>query len=238
MDPDTQTFRLLDPDGQEIMNGPMSAIMERLPDTQARNSALEEAVHAAVEAVQAEERATEARACAAQIITDTVTRLTTRLDAYIAHQEEQQRRDAEEAERKEQEEIQSMLDQLPDPDAPERTTDQDPEGILPDPDDPTGTSIAGDDGDLTLKAPVDPEKYGPVEEDADPEVKAALSYGKVPLSYVKKHDSDPLPFDPDAPGASEVPPTGPEPGSIMDPPKPGIPQPVSISLNSEEEAQP
>jgi hypothetical protein len=38
---DTQLFRLLDPDGKEIMNGPMSAIMERLPDTHDRNAALE-----------------------------------------------------------------------------------------------------------------------------------------------------------------------------------------------------
>jgi vacuolar-type H+-ATPase subunit H len=174
-EPDTQMFRLLSPDGQEIMAGPMSALMERLPDTHDRNAALEAAVRAAKEAVEAEERLQDARACAAQIISDTVTRLTHRLDAYLTRQAEQRRRDAEEAERQEQEEIQRALDQLPDPD---------------DPDDPDPLTAAGDDDQLTAHPPVDPERYGPGErEDAEAPVKPALSYGKVPLSYVKKHDT-------------------------------------------------
>jgi vacuolar-type H+-ATPase subunit H len=185
-DPDTQTFRLLDPSGQEIMSGPMSLIMENIPDSNARNSALEEAVHAAQQAVEAEQRLHDARACAAQIISDTVTRLCHRLDAYLTRQEEQQRQDEEQALRQEQEEIQRTLDQLPDPDNPD------------DPDEPhafdqkereaslTGT---GDDGDLTVKHEVDPERYGEVEEDAEAPVKPVLSYGRVPLSYIKKKDA-------------------------------------------------
>ena len=37
---DTQTFKLYGPSGDVIMTGSMSAIMERLPDTHARNDAL------------------------------------------------------------------------------------------------------------------------------------------------------------------------------------------------------
>jgi hypothetical protein len=223
----------------------MSAIMERLPDTHDRNAALETAIRAAAEAVEAEERLAEAQASAVQMITDGITRLTTRMDAYVARREAQRKADEEEEARQEQERIKAMFDALPDPDEPhsfdpkERETspaDQDPEGIIPNPEDPTGTSIAGDDGELELKHAPDPDRYG----DADPEVKAALSYGKVPLSYVKKHDEDPeghdpIPFDPDAPGAVRDPEPGPEPGSRLYPPLPGVPQPVSISLNSEEE---
>jgi vacuolar-type H+-ATPase subunit H len=242
-DPDTQMFRLLSPDGQEIMAGPMSALMERLPDTHDRNAALETAVRAAKEAVEAEERLQDARACAAQIISDTVSRLCARLDAYVAHQEEQRRQDEEQALRQEQEEIQRTLDQLPDPDEPD-DPDNEPyaydqkerEATL------TGTEPANDDGDLTVKHAQDPEHYAPGErEDAEAPVKPALSYGRVPLSYVKKHDEDPLrltdpiPFDPDAPGAVKHDPNpGPEPGSRIAPPLPQVAQPVSISLNEED----
>jgi hypothetical protein len=116
-----------------------------------------------------------------------------------------------------------MLDALPDPDEPysfdlkERGTeapaaDQDPEGIIPDPDDPTGTELETDAGRV-------PMSYG--------------SPASVPMSYVKKESTDPIPFDPDAPGARDVPPTGPEPGSPLYPPRPQVAQPTSISLNEE-----
>jgi vacuolar-type H+-ATPase subunit H len=229
-------FRLLDPDGQEIMAGPMSALMERLPDTHDRNAVLETAVRAAKEAVEAEQRLEDARACAAQIISDTVTRLCSRLDAYVAHQEEQRRQDEEQALRQEQQRIQDELAALPDPDEPDPYAfdGKEREASL------TGT---GDDGDLEVRHKVEGERYGPseVEEDADPEVKPALSYGRVLLSYVKKHDedpdlrlTDPIPFDPDAPGAVKHDPhPGPEPDSRIAPPLPGIPQPTAISLYEE-----
>jgi vacuolar-type H+-ATPase subunit H len=170
-EPNEQTFRLLDPDGQEIMSGPMSMIMEHMPDTNARNSALEEAVRAATQAVEAEQKLEDARACAAQIISDTVNRLTERLDQYVAHQEEQQRRDAEEAERQEQERIEAELTALPDPD--------------------NQPLVEPDDGDLEIKHEVEAERYGPGEDDAEPEVKAALSYPPIPTSYVKgKRDAE------------------------------------------------
>jgi hypothetical protein len=226
MDPapntDTQTFRWLDADGKEIMSGSLSSLAEHLPDTPARDAALSSMLKTAAEAVEAEQRRDEALASTAQMISDAVTRLTHRMDAYVERQEEQQRRDEEEALRQEQEEIQRMLNAGPDPDAP----------------DPL--DAVGDDGDLTLKhSPheIDPERYDP-KEDAEGEVKPVLSYPRVPLSYVKRKDTDlrltdPIPFDPDAPGAAPDPEPGPEPGSRLSPPLPQVAQPTAISLNEE-----
>jgi hypothetical protein len=180
-DPDTQLFRLLDPEGKEIMNGPMSIIMEHLPDTTARNAALEEAVHAAVEAAEAEERANEARASMAQILSDGVTRLSTRLDSYIEQLEEQHKVAAEEAEREEREQIQRKLDQLPDPDEP----------TAPEPDEPYSL-----------------DRRERMATDQNP------------------NEILPPPRDPEEPG--------PEPGSILYPPRPQIAAPTAISLNSAE----
>src|SRR3974377_669470 len=117
-EPDTRTFRLLDPDGKEIMNGPMNAIMERLPNTRARNDALDSMLKTAIEAVEAERKRDEAIHSTAQMIVDGVTHLINRMDALEAKREAQRKADAEEAEREEQEQIQSMLDALPDPDDP------------------------------------------------------------------------------------------------------------------------
>jgi vacuolar-type H+-ATPase subunit H len=145
-DTDIQLFRLLDPEGKEIMSGPMSMIMECLPDTTARNEAINSMYRVASATVKAEERANEARAAATQILSDGITRLSTRLDTYIEQLEEQRKADAEEAEREEQEQIQATLDALPDPDQPsnpdpapysidikERVADEDPEGNIPPP---------------------------------------------------------------------------------------------------------
>jgi hypothetical protein len=91
-----------------------------------------------------------------------------------------------------------------------------------------------DDGDLTVKHEVDPERYGPNErEDQDPEVKSPLSYGRVPLSYVKRKDGDPIPFDPASPGEVDILAPGPDPGSTLYPPHPQVAQPTAISLNEE-----
>jgi hypothetical protein len=135
---DTQLFRLLDPEGKEIMSGPMNILMELLPDTTARDEALDNMYRVASATVEAEERANEARASMAQILSDGITRLSTRLDSYV----EQRKADAEEAEREEREQIQAKLDQLPDPDDPsdepysldrrERTaSDQEPNATPP-----------------------------------------------------------------------------------------------------------
>jgi hypothetical protein len=171
-EPDTQTFTLSAPDGSVIARGNLDALMEQLPDTNARNAALDQMLKTAAEAVEAEQRRDEALASTAQMISDAVTRLTHRMDTYIERREKQQRRDEEEALRAEQEEIQRTLASLTDPDAA----------------DPLGA--ANDDGDLEIKHAPSEERYGPqVEEDADPKVKPVLSYGKVPMSYIKKKDA-------------------------------------------------
>jgi hypothetical protein len=231
-----QTFKLTSPTGEVIMTGSMSAIMERLPDTHARDDALDNMLRTAIDAVEAEERRQGAVRSCAHMLDAFADSMNARIDAYEAKCEAEAKAAAEEAEREEQERIQSMLDQLPDPD--------DPEGIIPPAQDPTGTELENDDGDLTLKHEVDPERYGE-REDEEP-VKPALSYGNVPetfgnvpMSYIGKKDTEPasgnpLPFDPDAPGAVDVPSVGPEPGSrLYQHPRPGIPQPISISLNEE-----
>jgi hypothetical protein len=106
---------------------------------------------------------------------------------------------------------------------------------------------ASDDGDLEAKHEVDPERYGPNErEDAEPTIKPPLayptlptSYGKVPESYVKRKDTDlppghdPNPLNPEAPGEVDIPPPGPEPGSLDYPPHPQVAQPIGISMHGE-----
>ena len=162
---DTQTFKLYGPSGDVIMTGSMNAIMERLPDTSARNDALSTMLDTAVKQVEAEEKLEDARACAAQILADGITRLTSRLDAFEVRREEQQRLDEEEAEREQQRRVQAMLDALPDPDDPDLG---DPTGIIPPTRDPTGAELESDDGDLEIKHAKDPERYGPGSDDEGP----------------------------------------------------------------------
>ena len=161
---DTQTFKLYGPSGDVIMTGSMNAIMERLPDTSARNDALSTMLDTAVKQVEAEEKLEDARACAAQILADGITRLTSRLDAFEVRREEQQRLDEQEAEREQQRRVQAMLDALPDPDDPDLG---DPTGIIP-PTRATGAELESDDGDLEIKHAKDPERYGPGSDDEGP----------------------------------------------------------------------
>jgi hypothetical protein len=166
-----QTFTLLDPSGVPIMKGSMPALMEHIPDSVARNRALDDVVRIACDAVEAEERANEARACAIKHFCDGITRLAARIDqfekarALSAKRAEAQRkaRDAEKVQR-------YMDEQWHDPDEPDEpdelysidpkereTSDQDIEGI-PTPADPAGAALkTGDDGDLEIKHAPDPE---------------------------------------------------------------------------------
>jgi hypothetical protein len=151
----------------------MSTLMEHLPDTPARDAALSSMLKTAAEAVAAEERRDQAIASSVQMISDAVTRLTDRIAREEQWRKDKARRDAEEAEREEQQRIEDEL------------------AALPDPDDPDPLTATGDDDQLTVHPPVDPERYGPgVEDDQEPPVKPVLSYGKVPLSYVRKRDAE------------------------------------------------
>ena len=91
-----QQFKLLDPDGEVIMSGPMNIILERLPDTHARNAALDEMLQTAVQAVEGEERQERARVTTAKMLSDVATRLTQRMDAYVARREAQRKADEQE----------------------------------------------------------------------------------------------------------------------------------------------
>ena len=202
---DTQTFKLYGPSGEVIMTGSMSAIMERLPDTHARNDALSTMLDTAVKQVEAEEKLEDARACATQILHDGITRLCARLDAFEKQRAISMKRAEAERQRRDQQRVQSYLDQLPDPDLPD-----DPKafGIIPPAQDPTGAELESDGDDLTIKSAVDPERYGPVEEDAEE-------------------------FDPNLFGERDVPTLGPEPGSRLYQGPPQIAPPTAISLNEE-----
>jgi hypothetical protein len=179
-DAEHQTFRLYGPSGDVIMTGSMNAIMERLPDTTARNDALSTMLDTAVKQVEAEEKLEDARACAAQILVDGITRLTSRLDQF----EKQRALSAKRAEaaRKEaaQRQVQRYMDELPDPDDPdpdeqepystdpaERAAslrDQATEG-LPPPADPAGAALkdAGLEQEVTATRPTpDPADLGHV----------------------------------------------------------------------------
>jgi hypothetical protein len=126
-EPHPGTFRLFGPTGEVIMTGSMSAIMERLPDTKARKAALDDMLKIACDAVEAEERADEARASVARSLCDGLTRLSARIDSFekrlsLAAKRAEAARIAEGQRR-----VQQYLDALPDPEEPE--TDE--EGDLP-----------------------------------------------------------------------------------------------------------
>jgi hypothetical protein len=163
-----QSFTLLDPYGVPIMKGNMNAIMEHIPDSVARNRALDDMVRIACDAVEAEERAAEARAAAVKHLCDGISRFATRLDQFEKARSLAAKR--AEAARKEaaQRQVKRYMDELPDPDAPEPYSIDPAERAasirdgteLPPPKDPTGASLENDDGDLEVKSAVDPERYG------------------------------------------------------------------------------
>jgi hypothetical protein len=168
---DTRQFTLTSSTGEVIAHGSLNAVMEHLPDTHARDAALESMLRTAADAVEAEQRQQEAYASAAQMISDTVAHLTSRLAAYLTRREDQRRRDAERAEREEQEEIQRTLDALPDPDNPDAPDTHIPTGDLhelPPSEDPTGdaTPLEEDDQGLTgviaTRPITDPSELGGV----------------------------------------------------------------------------
>jgi hypothetical protein len=121
-----QTFKLYGPTGDIIMTGSMSAIMERIPDSVARNAALEDMLKIAADAVGAEERQAEARACAIRTLSDGVARLATRLDSFEKELAISMEREEAEQHRRDQQEVQSYLDALPDPDEPDELYALDP----------------------------------------------------------------------------------------------------------------
>jgi hypothetical protein len=150
---DTQTFKLYGPSGDVIMTGSMNAIMERLPDTHARNDALSTMLDTAVKQVEAEECADAARACAAQILADGITRITHRLAQFEKQRALSAKRAEAQRKAEGQRRVQRYLDELPDIDDP------DPEPYSTDPKEREAELREGDEGtgdlprELQEKAP-------------------------------------------------------------------------------------
>jgi hypothetical protein len=178
-DTDNRTFRLFDPDGKEIMSGPMSLIMERIPDSVARNKALDEMLQTAVQAVEAEERQEQARLSTVKMISDVTAHLSARMDAYIARREAQRKADEEEAEREEQQQIQQMLDALPDPDDP----NQFPDPLLTQ--DPLMPSPTEQDADF-------PVSGAPMANVQDPTLGSDPTYDPAELAHPQKQPQQPI----------------------------------------------
>jgi hypothetical protein len=214
---DNQTFKLYGPSGDVIMTGNLDAILERLPDSLARNDALDTMLDTAVKQVEAEEKLEDARACAVKILTDGISRLTSRLDQFEKARAISAKRAEAERKARDAARVQRMLDELPDPDNPPYSTDpaerqaslrdQAVEGIPP-AKDPAGAELETDDGDLEIKHKVDPERYGSDEYPGD-----------LPLELKKETP---------APSGSY---TDPDPDPLGGPPNPKqVTQPASTSL--------
>jgi hypothetical protein len=107
------------PPDSAIMHGSWNACMTQVPDSRARNDAIEEAYRAVADAVEAEERRDAALQSAREAdirrFCDGIATLGKRLDTLETKRRDKARQDAEE----EQRQIQAMLDRLPDPDDPD-----------------------------------------------------------------------------------------------------------------------
>jgi hypothetical protein len=112
-----------------IMQGSMDAVMERIIDSNARNTAMDLLRDARIAADQLEQtRAQETQILARgiQSLNDTITRLSRRMDAVEEQQSTKMRHDAAlEAKR-----IQDYLNTLPDPDDPDAAAIFPPDGSL------------------------------------------------------------------------------------------------------------
>src|SRR5262245_13979573 len=89
-----------------IVVGPMSEVFEYLPQTIARDNAMAELERARLTADQVKTAQNKTRHIQLGVLTDALTHLSTRLDAFVNRRQARARRDAEEEERQEQERIQ------------------------------------------------------------------------------------------------------------------------------------
>jgi hypothetical protein len=181
-EPDTRLFHLFDSDGKEIMTGSMSAIMERLPSTKARDAALADMLRIAVDSVEAEQKRDEAVRSTVQMLSDVTAHLSARMDAYIARREKQRREDEQEAGAEEQRQIEAMLDGLPDFDNPEANQLPDPL-LVPDPQMPS--SLTEQDTDL-------PVSSVPMSNVQDPTLGSDPTYNFEELAHPQKQPQQPV----------------------------------------------
>jgi hypothetical protein len=101
-----------------IAVGSMSAVMEHLPDTIARQDAINRLDEGMAKAAEVAQLQSMARACNVIAFADSIDRLTGRLDAFTARRDAQRRADAAREAEEEAKRIQAELDALPDPDDP------------------------------------------------------------------------------------------------------------------------
>jgi hypothetical protein len=95
--PETQ-FAIIPLDGpppaDAIIHGSLATVMETLPDTQARQDAIEHMFKVAADAVEAEDRRQQAHDATMKMVADAVTHFANRMDRIIARYEDEARRDA------------------------------------------------------------------------------------------------------------------------------------------------
>jgi hypothetical protein len=137
-----------------IVVGPYNEVMGYIPQSVARQDAVEELEKARFTSDQIASMQQKTRAVQATMLADSVNHLSSRLDSLMQRRDEQRRRDAEREEEEEAQRIQDELAKLPDPDQPEDLGHV-PTGTLHDlpakgepdqvefelPEDPTGTVI-------------------------------------------------------------------------------------------------
>jgi hypothetical protein len=210
-------YRLIGPDDKEIFRGGLQDAWQVWPGTQAQRQAVEDMYRVEKHKQDAEAQLAKAQDQALKL-THLADELLTRCEAYVsnceAREQEARDREASEAEAKAEQEEQERLAAI----AAALAPIPGPNGEEP--------LAAPDHGDLEANAPVDPEERGYPASEEDDEGPVPLTYGKLPLSYVKGESStDPPPLAP--PGEPK-----PEPGSRLYPARPGIAQPTAISLNS------
>src|SRR6516164_4027418 len=83
------------PPADAIIHGSLSVVMEPLPDTQARQAAIEHMYRVAADAVEAEERRQAAHDATMRMVADAVTHFVNRMDRIIRRYEDEARHDAE-----------------------------------------------------------------------------------------------------------------------------------------------
>jgi hypothetical protein len=124
-----------------IAVGSMATVMEHLPDTIARQDAINRLDEARLDAAQIKRAQNAIRALQVANFCDSVNRGIRRLDAFVARKAERARADAEREAEEEAKRIQAELEALPDPDDPNPFSgkSEKPEPSL---------EIEGDDGEL------------------------------------------------------------------------------------------
>jgi hypothetical protein len=104
---------------EAIVVGPMSTVMEYIPQSVARADAMAELERARFTADQIKSIQSKTRGVQVAMLTDSVSHLSRRIDAFLTRKQNQARLDAAREAEEEAKRIQAKLDALPDPDDPD-----------------------------------------------------------------------------------------------------------------------